>query len=121
MPASLRRSLALAETAAKGYVAAQQKGRFSLMPVDETRAVARLPHLEIEIRHRKVPEEGAELLSINLRATPDLDSAVALLDPFRLVDPTRLWSTWATFNPWLAWLELAAPRALLPRAPDERS
>lgn len=39
-------------------------------PADETRAVARLPNLDIEILHRKRPEEGAEYMSITLRATP---------------------------------------------------
>ena len=77
------------------------------MAVDETRAVARLPHLDIEIRHRKLPEEGAELLSVTLRATPDLGTAAALLDPFRLADPRRLVAAWCSFNPWLAWLRLA--------------
>lgn len=92
------------------------------MPADETRAVARLPHLDIEIRHRKLPEEGAELLSISLRGTPDLDRAAAMLDPFRLADPMRLWSAWAAFNPWLAWLSLARPRfPELPRASDEKA
>jgi hypothetical protein len=82
------------------------------MPVDETRATATLPHLDIEIRHRTLPEEGAELLSISLRATPDLDRALSLLDPFRFA------SAWAAFNPWLTWLRLAsaaAPRRLTDR------
>lgn len=39
-------------------------------PADETRAVAKLPNLDIEILHRKRPEEGAEYMSITLRATP---------------------------------------------------
>jgi len=80
------------------------------MSLDETRAVARLPHLDVEIRHRRVPEENAELLEISLRAVPSLDAAAALLDPFRLADPARLLSTWAAFNPWLlAWLKLGQP------------
>jgi hypothetical protein len=81
------------------------------MPLDETRAVARLPHLDVEIHHRRLPEENAELLTISLRAVPNLDAAAALLDPFRLTDPARLLRAWATFNPWLAWLQLAQPAA----------
>ena len=38
--------------------------------MDETKAVARLPNLDIELRHRRVPEEAAEYLSISLRAVP---------------------------------------------------
>jgi hypothetical protein len=66
------------------------------VPVDETRAVARLPHLEIEIRHRKAPEEGAEYLMLQMKAVPDLDRAMAFFDPFRLL------AAWASLNPWLS-------------------
>ena len=85
------------------------------MSVDETRAVARLPHLDIEIRHRKVPEEGEELLSVTLRGKPDLDAAAAMLDPF------RLFSVWAAFNPWLLMFQppQGAERRL--SGPHERS
>lgn len=72
------------------------------MHPNETRAVARLPHLDIELHHRKPGDDGAETLSITLRGTPDLDAAMALLDPFGLV------AAWASFNPWLAaWRALA--------------
>ena len=70
--------------------------------MSETRAVATLPNLNIEIRHREAPEERAEYLSITLRATPDLATAAKLLDPFRLM-------TTAAFNPWQAWMRLADP------------
>lgn len=73
------------------------------MNVEETRAVATLPHLDIEIHHRRAPEEGAEYLSITLRATPDLGTAGRMIDPFRLLAATAAW------NPWLAWLRLANP------------
>jgi hypothetical protein len=69
----------------------------------ETRAVAALPNLNIEIRHREAREEGAEYLSITLRATPDLATAANLLDPFRLM------SGGAAFDPWRAWLRLCDP------------
>jgi hypothetical protein len=82
------------------------------MPLDETRATARLPHLDIEIAHRRAPEEGAELLRITLRAAPDFGAAAAMLDPFRLANPSRLVAAWAAFNPWLGWLSLmGAPAA----------
>jgi hypothetical protein len=38
--------------------------------MEETRAVARLPQLDVEITHRRLPEEDAEQLLIALRATP---------------------------------------------------
>ena len=82
------------------------------MTHDDTRAVARLPNLEIEIRHRKAPGEGAEYLAVSLKATPDLDAALAWLDPRRAA------LAWVAFNPWLAaWRMWGWP--MLP-APDRR-
>jgi hypothetical protein len=71
--------------------------------MDETRAVARLPHLDIEIRHRKASDESAEYLSVSLRAAPDLKAATSLLDPLVLL------AAWTAFNPWLAWAQLMNP------------
>lgn len=73
----------------------------------ETRAVAALPNLNIEVLHRQAPEEGAEYLSITLRATPDLATAANLLDPFRLL------TGGAAFDPWRAWLRLCDPFGLM--------
>lgn len=83
------------------------------MPVEDTRAVARLPRLDIEICHRKLPEEGAELLAVSLRATPDLGTSAAWLDPLGLARSGRLLAAWTAFNPWFAWWRLAG--ALAPR------
>jgi hypothetical protein len=74
---------------------------------DETRAVAKLPHLDIEIRRKQAPDGNAEYLAISLRASPDFAAAAAFFDPFRLADPTRLLAAWTAFNPWLAWMRLA--------------
>jgi hypothetical protein len=41
--------------------------------MDETRAVARLPHLDVEIVHRRLADQEAEQLAISLRATPSFD------------------------------------------------
>ena len=73
------------------------------MAIEETRAVAALPHLDIEIHHRHDPEEGAEYLSILLRATPNLGTAAQIFDPLGLLSATAAW------NPWLAWLRMANP------------
>jgi hypothetical protein len=86
------------------------------MDPNETRAVARLPHLDIELHHRRSSEEGYEMLSVTLRGRPDLDAAAALLDPFRLL------TAWAAFNPWLApWRPLfeRPPSPLLADRTDE--
>jgi hypothetical protein len=73
----------------------------------ETRAVAKLPSLDIEILHREAPAEGAEYLSINLRATPDFATASRMLDPFGLLSGGQ------AFDPWRAWLRLVDPFGLM--------
>ena len=77
--------------------------------MDETKAVARLPNLDIEIRHRRAPEEAAEYLSISLRATPSFRVMTGHLDAHavQLFDPLAFWLTavqaaqafWAPFLP----------------------
>ncbi len=90
--------------------------------MDETKAVARLPNLDIEIRHRRVPEEAAEYLSISLRATPSFRAMADHLDAhaMQLFNPLVFWLTafqaaqefWAPFLP--------APR-FLPAPPEDKS
>ncbi|MBP2299325.1 hypothetical protein [Azospirillum picis] len=63
---------------------------------DETTLTARLPNLEISIHHRDSPEDGAELVAIQIRATPSFDAVAGLLGS-------------AVFNPLL----LAGPAAAL--------
>jgi hypothetical protein len=83
--------------------------------MDETRAIARLPHLDIEIRHRRLPEEQAEQLAISLRATPSFEEFA------RFLERQALWP-WLALQPWLTFAQmvqaswqpwLAAPSALL--------
>ena len=76
----------------------------------DTRAVARLPNLDIEIEHREAPEERAEYLSIKLRATPGFGAWAALFDPLRFATP------WLTLNPFLAW-QLMVAQSMLGRTP----
>ena len=69
-----------------------------------TKAVARLPGLDIEVRHRQSPDGLAEEISINLKATPSFEAfgrSVEALNPF------ALWS--AALQ--LAWLPLDAGRS----------
>jgi hypothetical protein len=73
----------------------------------ETRAVAHLPSLDIEILHRQ--EEDSETLTVSLRAVPGFEAVGAWLDPLRLC------GAWLRLNPWLAgnpWLPPAEPRHL---------
>lgn len=48
---------------------------------DETILTAHLPNLEIQIRHREAGEDGAEVIAIQLRATPSFDAVAGMLAP----------------------------------------
>jgi hypothetical protein len=92
-------------------------------PPDETRAVARLPGLEIEIRHRVAAGGEGEVLALRVVGTPDLGAASrALLPPLLphaiptfplpLLAPWQLWAAMVEAA-WRPWLTLLAP----PRGP----
>ena len=68
--------------------------------MDETRAIARLPHLDVEIWHRRLPEEQAEQLAISLRATP------SFADFAKILERQAPWP-WLALQPWLVWGQLA--------------
>lgn len=79
---------------------------------DTTRAVARLPGLDIAVEHRRL--DDAEQISIHLRATPSFKAFGDFLDG---ANPLAFWAHAAqlAFLPWLAWSPwLNAARALLP-------
>ena len=94
--------------------------------MDETMAIARLPRLEIEIRHRRLPEEQAEQLAISLRVTPSFAAFAQFLER----RPPWPWAApwpWLAPQPWLwfgqmvqaSWQPwLAASSALLGAAPQ---
>jgi hypothetical protein len=80
--------------------------------MDETRATARLPHLDVEIVHRRRPQ--AEQLAISLRATPSFEALGRHLEAQA--------SFWLTLNPWLGgWQRLlqAAGQPWLTAASDD--
>jgi hypothetical protein len=69
--------------------------------MDETRAVAHLPNLDIEILRRQLPDEGAEQLLISLRAQPPFEAFTRWLEA---AGPP---SAWLALNPFLAWQQAA--------------
>jgi hypothetical protein len=97
--------------------------------MDETRAMARFPHLEIEIRHRRLPEEQAEQLAISLRATPSFAAFTEFLErqapwPWLALQPWLLSARMvqASWQPLLAALAAAsAARAQPTPVPDRRA
>jgi hypothetical protein len=86
--------------------------------MDETRAVARLPHLEIEIVHRRLQGEQAEQLAISLRATPSFDAFRSHLEaqapfwPWLALNPFVVWQR-VLQQAWRQWLE-APPKTRIP-------
>jgi hypothetical protein len=97
--------------------------------MDETGAIATLPHLEIEIRHRRLPEEQAEQLAISLRATPSFRAFASFLEQqmpwsWPALQPWLLYARMieASWQPWLAALAAASPAHDQPaRMPDRRN
>ena len=79
--------------------------------MDETIARAELPNLDIEIMHRRLPDEQAEYLAISLRATPSFGAVARVLEaggpptwPWLAMAPFAVWTRMmqAAWAPWLA-------------------
>jgi hypothetical protein len=66
-----------------------------------TRATARLPGLDIEVVHRRLPEGDAEQVSINLTASPSFEAFGRLLET---ANPFAFWAE-ALRLAWVPWLE----------------
>jgi hypothetical protein len=88
--------------------------------MDETKAVASLPNLDIEIHHRRVPEEAAEYLSVSLRATPSFRAMADHLDAhaMQLFNPMVFWLT-AFQAAQEFWARFLAPPCFLPAPPRD--
>ena len=88
--------------------------------MDETRAVARLPHLDIEIVHRRLPDQQAEQLAISLRATPSFDAfrrhleAQAPFWPLLALNPFLIWQR-TLQQAWRPWLQALPADPRVPR------
>jgi len=74
-----------------------------------TRATARLPGLEIEIVHRRLPGVEAEQISINLQAMPSFEAFGRFLET---ANPFAFWAQAAQMA-WFPWLG-AARTLMLP-------
>jgi hypothetical protein len=68
--------------------------------VDETRAVAHLPNLDIEIIHRRPLDGNSEQMVITLRAMPSFEAFGRCLE---VANPMLFWMT-LTQMAWLPWL-----------------
>ncbi|WER50566.1 hypothetical protein CupriaWKF_34210 [Cupriavidus sp. WKF15] len=91
------------------------------LAMPETRITAQLPIIDIELMHRELTEQNAELITAQIRATPSFEAmerwlvqsaAFAPGQPFALQLWTdilcRAWLPWLAMNPALV---LFVPRA----------
>jgi hypothetical protein len=81
--------------------------------IEEMRATARLPNLDIEIVHRRASDASAELLTVSFRAMP---SFAAFAEHVEAANPFLLWARVMELA-WQPWLQAFAPR-LPGRKPD---
>lgn len=95
--------------------------------MDETKVTGRLPNLDMTIVRRKMPDEQAEVVTVNLKATPSLRAVAgtlatnpALPAAMLMAAPLLLWGSavQAAWRPWLGWLPSAAPATPQLEAPD---
>jgi len=84
--------------------------------VEDVKAIAHLPGLDIEILHRQTEDGLGEQISINLTAVPSFE---AFAKTFEALNPFAFWIEAMRFV-WWPWLE--ATQAMLPApAPRLRS
>jgi hypothetical protein len=89
--------------------------------MDETRATAKLPGLDIELRRRVDTQEGADYVSISLRAAPSLEAFGAALQPMALnpfMLSLTLWQSWFAVTQafWRPFLPAASGPPRLPES-----
>jgi hypothetical protein len=75
----------------------------------ETKLTAHLPHVNVEITRRKLPDAAAESIAIHITAVPSVEAAAqwflqpGLFSPASPLSPLALWSMWMrAWQPWLA-------------------
>jgi len=83
---------------------------------EETRAVAHLPNLQIEIIHARSPAGDAERLSINMLAVPSFG---AFRNYVEIANPFTFWMRFAqtAWAPWLSAVPAISPWSALRGAP----
>jgi hypothetical protein len=79
----------------------------------ETRAVASLPNLDIEIHHRRLQDGDGEQILISLQAKPSFEAFGRFLDASI---PLNFWMGMmqVAWSSWLAALPPALPQSYLP-------
>ncbi len=75
---------------------------------DETRAIAHLPSLDIEIVHRRAEDASAEEIAVRLTATPSFE---VVGRAFEAANPFLFWSKMIEMA-WAPWLKAFSPPLL---------
>jgi hypothetical protein len=83
---------------------------------DETRAVARLPNLDIEILYRRPSEGDEEQMLITLRAVPSFEAFGRFVE---LANPLLFWMRLMP-TPWIPWLNGLAEATLTRRVTGDQ-
>ncbi|WP_299390645.1 hypothetical protein [Pelagibius sp.] len=105
--------------------------------MEETKIAAKLPHLDVEITRRSLPEENAETITLRMTAVPSLGAfadhlakqgslpflslgAASIMNPWSnpWANPLLMW-TRLTQAAWAPWMPPMAP--LLPQQRDDDS
>jgi hypothetical protein len=78
--------------------------------IEETKAVALLPNLKIEITHGRLPAGDAERLTISVLAVPSFEAFGRYLDA---ANPFLFWMRFAqtAWAPWLSAFPTSTPRS----------
>jgi hypothetical protein len=84
--------------------------------IDETKATARLPNLDIEIVHGRSPDGNAEHISISLQAVPTFAAFGSFL---KTANPFLFWMRFAqtAWTPWLGAFAARLPSKISSRQP----
>lgn len=105
--------------------------------MEETKVTAKLPHLDVEITRRDLPEENAETITLRMTAVPSLGAfgdhlaqqgslpflslgAASMMDPWSnpWANPLLMWAR-LTQAAWAPWMQHVGP--LLPQERDDDS
>jgi hypothetical protein len=80
-------------------------------PLEDTRITAKLPGLDVEIRHRELVAGDGEELTVRMRATPSFEAVGASLLPamsgLAALHPMVVWTN-MMHQAWQPWLRLMA-------------
>src|SRR5437868_12226852 len=97
--------------------------RHGAATMPEASITAHLPTIDIELMRRRVPEQDAELITVQIRAAPSFEAMerwLAQYPSLQLGNPFQWWID-ATRAAWQPWLAMNPALALLLPHSDERA